>query len=310
VSANAVNGEPGVITYTQWLNESGRLEADLTVTKVSDDEFLVVASDTAHRHALTHLRRAIGDSHAFVADVTSGLAMLSLQGPRSREVLAAVTGDDVSDAALGYRSVREIQIGFARVTCARITYVGELGYELYVPTEQAVHVYDRIVAAGIPLGLRHVGLSALSSLRLEKGYRDYGHDIDNTDDPFEVGLGFAVAMDKPGGFIGRDAVAERRAAGPLTQRLVSIRLTDPDAMLFHAEPVLRDGVAVGYVRVGSYGHTLGGSVGLAFVSAEAIPCDSDWLAGGTWEVNVAGTLVPAEVSIRPFYDPKNERLRA
>ena len=216
VSANRVDGEPGRITYTQWLNPGGTLEADLTVTKLADDRFWVVASDTAHRHAETWLRRHIGDAHAFVTDVTSGYAQINIQGPRSRELLAAVTTVDMSNEAFPFRAAAEIDIGFARVLCIRITYLGELGYELYIPAEQAVHVYDRLVAAGRAVGLRHAGLKALASLRMEKGYRDYGHDIDNTDTVLEAGLGFAVALDKPGGFIGRDAVLAQKARGPLT----------------------------------------------------------------------------------------------
>ena len=214
VSANAVDGEPGVITYTQWLNEGGTLEADLTVTKLDDDRFLVVASDNAHGHVQAWLRRHIGDDRAFATDVTSALAQINVQGPRSREVIQSLTSADMSNEAFPFRAARYIDIGFARALCVRITYLGELGYELYVPAEQAMHVYEQVVAAGAAYGLRHTGLKALASLRMEKGYRDYGHDIDNTDTVLEAGLGFAVALDKPGGFIGRDAVLAQKASRP------------------------------------------------------------------------------------------------
>jgi heterotetrameric sarcosine oxidase gamma subunit len=309
VSANHVDGEPGVITYTQWLNEGGTLEADLTVTKLDDDRFWVVASDTAHRHVQTWLRRHTGDAHAFVTDVTSGWAQLNVQGPRSRELLQSVTSADLSNDAFPFRAAREIDLGFARALCVRITYLGELGYELYVPAEQAGHAYDRLVAAGASYGLRHAGLKALASLRMEEGYRDYGHDIDNTDSVLEAGLGFAVALDKPGGFIGREAVLARKAAGPLTRRLLQVRLTDPEPQLFHAEVVHRDGVPVGYVRAASYGWTLGGALGLAMVEAGE-PLDQSWVDGGAWEVDVAGTRFPAVASLRPMYDPSNERIRS
>ncbi len=308
LSANRVDGEPGAITYTQWLNDRGRLEADLTVTKLDEGRFLVVASDTAHRHVETLLRRGIGDAHAFVADVTSGFAQLNVQGPRSRELLQALTSADLSNEAFPFRSAREIDLGYARALCVRITYLGELGYELYVPAEQAAHVYERLVDAGPEHGLRHVGLKALSSLRLEKGYRDYGHDIDNTDTVLEAGLGFAVALDKPGGFTGRDAVAAQRAAGLLRKRLVQVLLADPEPLMFHAEPLLRDGCAVGYLRAASYGFTLGGAVGLAMVEADD-PIDQAWLDAGEWEVDIADRRWPARVSLRPFYDPANERIR-
>jgi len=310
ISANDVDGDPGVITYTQWLDEAGRLQADLTVTKLDDERFWIVATDTAHRHVEHWMRRHIGDdAHAFVTDVTSGHAQLNVQGPRSRELLQSLTSADLSNAAFPFRAAREIDVGFARVLCIRITYLGELGYELYVPTEQATHVYDRIVAAGEPLGLRHAGLKALASLRMEKAYRDYGHDIDNTDTVLEAGLGFAVALDKAGGFIGRDAVLAQRRAGPLRKRLVQVLLRDPEPLMFHAEIVLRDGKPLGYVRAASYGHTLGGAVGLAMLEADE-PIDQAYLDRGRVEVEIAGRRHPAVASLRPLYDPAMTRIKA
>src|SRR6266511_38559 len=313
ISANRVNGEAGVITYTQWLNDGGTIEADLTVTKLDDDRFWVVASDSTHRHAETWLRRHLGDAHAFVTDVTGAYAQINIQGPRSRELLASVTTQDMSNAAFPFRAAREIDLGFARVLCIRITYLGELGYELYIPAEQAVHVYDRLVSAGEAVGLRHAGLKALSSLRMEKGYRDYGHDIDNTDSVLAAGLGFAVALDKPGGFIGQDAVAARKAAGPLTRRLLQVLVTDPEPLMFHAEVVRRNGVPVGYIRAASYGFSLGGAVGLSMVDAGLVdagqPIDQAYLDGGEWTVEIAGSTYPAVVSLRPMYDPAGERIR-
>jgi 4-methylaminobutanoate oxidase (formaldehyde-forming) len=310
ISGNNVDGAAGVITYTQWLNEQGTLEADLTVTKLGDERFLVVVTDTMVRHAETWMRRHIpGDAHAFVTDVTSAYGQLNVQGPRSRELLQRLTSADLSNDAFPFRTAREIDIGFARVLCVRITYVGELGYELYVPAEQAMHVYERIVHAGGELGLAHAGLKALGSLRMEKGYRDYGHDIDNTDDPYETGLGFALDLAKPGGFIGKDAVLARRARGPLTRRLVQVLLKDPAPLMFHAEVVRRDGAPVGYVRAASYGHTLGGAVGLAMVEPR-VPVDDAYLASGSWQVEVAGELYPALVSARPLYDPQMRRIKA
>ncbi len=309
VSANSVDGDSGVITYTQWLNEDGTLEADLTVTKLAENDFMVVASDTAHRHTEAWLKRHTSeDMHAFVTDVTSGLAQLNVQGPRSRELLQTLTSADLSNEAFPFRAAKQIDIGYARVLCVRITYLGELGYELYIPTEQATHVYDRLVAAGEAFDLKHAGLMALASLRMEKGYRDFGHDIDNTDSVLEVGLGFAVDLDKPDGFIGRDAVLAKKAEGPLKRRLVQVLVKDPEPMMFHAEVVSRDGVPVGYVRAASYGHTLGGSVGLAMVEAD-VPVDAAWLDAGEWTVDIAGNTFPVEVSLRPMYDPKNERIK-
>jgi glycine cleavage system aminomethyltransferase T len=219
-----------------------------------------------------------------------------------------VTSADLSNEAFGFRTAREIDLGFARVLCIRITYLGELGYELYIPAEQAVHVYDRVVAAGRAVHLRHAGLKALSSLRMEKGYRDYGHDVDNTDSVLEAGLGFAVALDKPGGFIGREAVLAKKAAGPPHRRLVQVLVTDPAPLMFHGEVVRRNGRPVGYVRAASYGFTLGGAVGLAMVEAGR-PVDQDWLDRAQWTVEIGASTYPALVSLRPMYDPANARIR-
>jgi glycine cleavage system aminomethyltransferase T len=220
-----------------------------------------------------------------------------------------VTTADLSNEAFPFRGAAEIDIGFARVLCIRITYLGELGYELYIPTEQAVHAYERIVAAGEKFGLRHAGLKALASLRMEKAYRDYGHDIDNTDSVLEAGLGFAVDLKKPGGFIGKEAVLAKKAEGPLKKRLVQVLVQDPQPMMFHAEVVRRNGKMVGYVRAASYGHTLGGAVGLAMVES-AEPVDAAWLESGQWDVEIAGKRYPATVSLRPMYDPDMKRIKA
>jgi glycine cleavage system aminomethyltransferase T/glycine/D-amino acid oxidase-like deaminating enzyme len=308
ISANQVAADSGRITYTQWLNEHGKLEADLTVTKLDDEQFWVVASDSAHRHAETWMRRHFGDAHAFVTDVTSGYAQINVQGPLARDLMSAVTHADMSSEAFTFRAARYIDIGFARVLCIRITYLGELGYELHIPAEQAAAVYDRLVAAGRRLGLRHAGLKALASLRMEKAYRDYGHDIDNTDSVLEAGLGFAVALDKPGGFIGRDAVLAQKAKGPLRRRLVQVLLTDPEPLLFHAEVVSRNGRQAGYIRSASYGFTLGGAVGLAMIEADEV-IDQKYLDSGTWTVRIGDAVYPAVASLRPLYDPSSKRVQ-
>jgi 4-methylaminobutanoate oxidase (formaldehyde-forming) len=311
ISANRVDVDTGRVTYTQWLNDAGTLEADLTVTKLDEDRFFVVATDSAHRHVETWMRRHIGDrrAHAFVADVTAAYAQINVQGPRSRALLQTLTSADLSNAAFPFRAGREIDIGLARVLCLRITYLGELGYELYVPAEQALHVYERLVAAGGAFGLRHAGLKALASCRMEKGYRDYGHDIDNTDTVLEAGLGFAVDVDKPGGFIGREAVLAQKASGRLRRRLAQVLVVDPSALMFHAEIVYRNGQPVGYVRAASYGHTLGGAVGLAMIDADA-PIDAAYIAEGRWDVDVAGARYAAVASLRPLYDPEMKKIRA
>jgi glycine cleavage system aminomethyltransferase T/glycine/D-amino acid oxidase-like deaminating enzyme len=312
ISANQVDGPAGMITYTQWLDDAGKLQADLTVAKLDDDRFWVVASDTVHRHVQTWMRRRFGDDHAFVADMTSAYGQLNVQGPRSRELLQALTTADLSDGAFPFRGVREIDIGFGRVLCIRITYLGELGYELYIPAEQTAHVYDRIVAAGERVGLVHAGLKALASLRMEKAYRDYGHDIDNTDTVLEAGLGFAVDLKKPGGFLGKDAVVAQKARGALPRRLLQVLIRDPEPMMFHAEVVRVDGRPCGYIRAASYGHTLGGAVGLAMIEASAVSggvIDPAAIERASWDVDIAGRRFPATVSLRPLYDPENKRIK-
>jgi 4-methylaminobutanoate oxidase (formaldehyde-forming) len=308
ISANSVNGPEGVITYTQWLNDRGTIEADLTVTKLSDDRFWVVASDTAHRHVAAWMSRH-GDGMAVsITDVTTDYAQINVQGPRSRALLSAVTKTDLSDAAFPFRTAREVRIGDAAVLCVRITYLGELGYELFVAADEAVRVYDVIVRAGRAHGLRHAGLKALSSLRMEKAYRDYGHDIDNTDNLVEAGLGFAADLDNPVAFIGRSHHEAAMASRPATRRLVQVLLTDPAPLMYHGEIVYRNDVAVGYIRAASYGFTLGGAVGLAMIEpGRAV--DSAYLEPARWEVDIAGSRYPAEVSLRPMYDPRSERIR-
>jgi 4-methylaminobutanoate oxidase (formaldehyde-forming) len=304
LSAGNVNGEPGWITYTQWLNDDGRIEADLTVGKITDERMFVIASDTGHGHVRALLDRAARGRDVRVRDVTADIGQLNLQGPLSRDVLAALTDTDLSTEAWPFRGVREIEVAGIPVIVARITYLGELGYELYVDNDRALELYDALAADE---RVKPVGLKALASLRMEKAYRDYGHDIDNTDCPLDVGLGFAVAWDTD--FRGKPALLARKAAFPSTQRLVQIRLTDPEPLLYHAEPVLRDGEVVGYVRAASYGWTLGAAVGLAFVTADET-ITSDWLNAGSWEVDIAGERHAAEVSLRPMYDPTSARVRA
>jgi len=200
-------------------------------------------------------------------------------------------------------------VGLARVRASRVTYVGELGWELYIPTEMAAHVYDELMAASDGLGLRHAGYHALNSLRIEKAYRHMGHDITDEDDPLQAGLAFAVAWDKPGGFIGKDALERRREAG-LGRRLVTFALDDPEPLLYHNEPIWRDGRLVGKTTSGWYGHTLGRAIGLGYVDAgEPGGATREWLLGATYEIEVATQRVPATPTLRPPYDPRGERIR-
>ena len=308
-----VDVAPGRIVYTQWLNERGGIEADLTITRLAEREYLVVTAAVAQTRDLAWLKRHIGDDdRCWVTDVTSGIAMLSVMGPASRSLLARVSDTDFSNAAQPFGSSRELDLGYARVRVSRITYVGELGYELYLPTEAVPEVYEQLLEAGAPLGLRLAGFYAMGACRVEKGYRSWGHDIGDADTPLEAGLGFTVAWDKPGGFIGREALLRQRSAGPLPKRLVQLAFVDrSDAvpLLFHEEPLLRDGVLVGSVKSGAYGHRLGRSLGMGYVHA-AGGVSADWIASGRWTVEVAWERHPVEVQLQAYYDPKNERIRA
>ena len=309
VSANDVNSQLNRVTYTPWLNKYGKLEADLTVAKLKADKFLVVVTDTMHRHAETWLKKNISDgSHAFVTDMTSAYAQINIQGPNSRKLMQKITLTDMSNKSFPYRHIEEISIGYAKAFCGRMTYLGELGYELFIPTEQALHVYDMIVEAGKEFNLSHAGLKALGSLRMEKGYRDYGHDMDNTDDPFETGLSFTVKLDKSSDFIGKQACIEKKAEGSLKRRLAQVLVKDPEPLLYHAEIITRDGKNMGYVRSGSYCYTLGGAVGLFMLEPDEV-VDEAFITQGKWEINIAGKVYPAEVSIKPLYDPENKKIK-
>ena len=309
VCANDVAMAPGRLVYTQWLNEAGGIEADLTVTRLAEDDFLIVTSGEFQVRDFDWLTRHIpDDAHAVATDVTSGLAMISIMGPKARDLLSSLTPDDLSNDAFPFATSREIELGYALVRASRITYVGELGWELYIPSEFTLGVYDLLVEAGADFGLRHAGMHAMNSLRIEKAYRHYGHDITDDDTPIEAGLSFAVKLDKPDGFIGRDALHKQKESG-VTKRIAQFLLEEPAPLLYHNEPIWRDGALAGYVRSGMYGHTLGGAVGLGYIEHED-GVDADYVLSGTYEIEVAGELYAAKPSIKPLYDPRSERVKA
>ena len=305
VSANDVDVAVGRMVYTQWLNARGGIEADLTVTRLAEDAYLIVGGAETEVRDFHHLKANIGpDDRCVLTNVSSGMGVLSVMGPRSRELLQSLTPDDMSDAAFPFATSREIELGYAIVRASRITFVGELGWEIYVPTEFMTGVYDEIVAAGAAFGLKHAGYHALNSLRMEKAYRHWGHDITDEDTPLEAGLGFAVKMNKPGGFIGREALLAQKESG-FRKRLLQFRLQDPAPLLYHNEPVWAGEKIVGFIRSGMYAHTLGAAVGLAYVDLEP---GADPLAL-SYEIEVAGVRYAAEASLRPMYDPENRRIR-
>ena len=316
-STALVDGPVGETVYTQWLREDGLMAADLTITKLDDTKFMVVVTDTMHNTAQAHVRRAATryGKQVVVTDVTGSMAQINLHGPNSRQLLQQLTDANLSNDAFPFRKAQTIEIGLARVLCVRITYVGELGFELYIPAEQSLHVYDQIVAAGRNMGLVHAGLRALGSCRMEKAYRDFGHDMDNTDNLIEVGLAFTAknAAKKAVRFIGQDAFeAQKNRLGrqATPRRLLQVLCKNPEPLLTHGEIVLRNGAIVGDIRSASYGFTLNGAVGLSMIeSVDVAPVNKAYVDSGTWELDIAGKRYPAAVSIAPMYDANNERVK-
>ena len=307
--ANDVGVPVGRTVYTAMLNERGGIECDLTVTRIGDDRFLIVTGVQSATRDFDWIRRHTdSDARAWLTDVTSGFAVLGLMGPHSRELLERASGADLSNAAFPFATSREIGIGYAMVRATRITYVGELGWELCVPTDMAVSVYDALLAASGETGLRHAGFHALNSLRMEKGYRHWGDDISTHDSPLEAGLGAVVAFDKDTPFIGRDALLRLRERG-VTRRLVLFRLADPEPLMVHDEPIWRDGERVGAITSAAYGHTIGASVAMGYVEHGRDPVRG-FVEAGSFEIEIAGERVPALASLRPFHDPDGIRVRS
>lgn len=310
ICANDVAVPVGKVVYTQWLNERGGMEADLTVTRLAEDKYFIVSAGDFYTHDLLWLDKHIPkEAHAFVTDVTSGYTLMNIQGPKSRLLVSRLSTADVSKEAFPYMTAQNIDIGYAMVQVMRVTYEGELGFEFYVPAEFSAHVYEAVLEAGHDLGLRHAGFQALNSLRIEKAYREYGHDMDSEDTPLEAGLGWAVKFDKPGGFIGRDALLRHKESGPLKYRMVLFLLEDPEPLLYGNEIIYRDGEIVGYLQTGAYGFTLGGAMGMGFVHCED-GATNNFINSGSYEIDIAGERYPAKASLRPMYDPKNERVRS
>lgn len=313
ICANDVAVAPGRIVYTQWLNRHGGIEADLTVTRLSDSLFMVITSAANAVRDFAWLRRHIPeDAHCIATDVTSGEGVLAVMGPQARALLQSLTDTDLGNEAFPFATAREMEIGMARVRAHRITYVGELGWELYIPADFARNVAASILQAGRDFGLRLCGMHALDSCRIEKGYRHFGHDITDEDHVLEAGLGFAVKMNKPEGkygpFIGRDGVLHKRETG-FTRRLLQFKLRDAEPLLFHNEPIYRDGQAVGHITSGAYGHHLGAAMGMGYVSCDP-KTDAQSLLAASYEIDIAGHRHAADASLTPFYDPKQTRIHA
>jgi 4-methylaminobutanoate oxidase (formaldehyde-forming) len=308
ICANDVNKPAGRLTYTQLLNTRGGIEADLTIARLSEDMFYIVTGTGFRTHDLGWIGEHIGDGlDAKLTDVTEDFGTLSLMGPKARDVLAAVTSADVGNGAFPFGHAREIAIAGHTVRAGRITYVGELGWELHVPIDATGEVFDALMQAGKPHGIRPVGYRALESLRLEKGYRAWGSDITPNDTPFEAGLGWAVKLRKNTDFLGRRALETANGALPV-KRLAAFTVDAPDAVLLGRETILRNGEAVGYLTSGGYGYTIAKGIGYGYVrNADGVT--DDFLAEGDYQLIVANDAVRAEIHMQPLYDPAGERVK-
>lgn len=295
----------GKIVYTQFLNDKGGIEADVTVTRLSETLYLVVTPAATRLADQTWLARHGDGYRVALTDVTAGEAVLAVMGPRSRELLSSVSPGDFSNEHNPFGTAQAIEIGMGLARVHRVSYVGELGWEIYVSSDMAGHLFETLHEAGADFGLRLCGMHMMDSCRIEKAFRHFGHDITCEDHVLEAGLGFAVRTSKPD-FIGRSAVLEKRDAG-LDNRLLQFLLNDPEPLLYHNEPVIRDGEIVGYLSSGNYGHTLGAAVGLGYIPSRGETA-ADLLAS-SYEIDVAGTRVPAAASVRPLYDPGASRVR-
>ncbi|MEW2913917.1 FAD-dependent oxidoreductase [Leisingera sp. JC11] len=306
--------DTGTSVYTQFLNSRGGIEADVTITRTAPESFMVITGHPSQIRDQAWIRDHADPEWRFeIFDATSAYGLISIHGPKSREILSAISGDDLSNAAFPFGAAQEIDMGYARGWAIRRSFLGELGYELMMPTEFVAGVYEALMEAGEPLGLRHMGMFAMNACRLEKGFRHFGHDIGEDDTPYETGLGFAVALGKDDDFLGKASLAAQKAAGPATPyRTVSCIAEGVGAKdgpyLIHNEPVWKDGGIVGHVTSGDWGFRLQAMVGLASLHREG-GVSRSWIDEGGFEVQIAGRIYPLKVQLAPFYDPGGEIMR-
>jgi glycine cleavage system aminomethyltransferase T/glycine/D-amino acid oxidase-like deaminating enzyme len=295
----------GKIVYTQFLNDKAGIEADVTVTRLSETAYLVVTPAATRLADQTWMRRHQGNFNVVITDTTAGEAVLAVMGPNARKLMQKVSPNNFSNEVNPFGTAQEIELGMGMARVHRVTYVGELGWEVYVSTDMAAHAFETLMEAGQDLDLSLCGMHMMDSGRIEKGFRHFGHDITSEDHVLEAGLGFAVKTDKST-FIGRDAVLRKKEAG-LMRRLVQFKLTDPKPLLYHNEPILRDGQIVGHLSSGAYGHHLGAAIGMGYV-----PCEGETAAdvlASSFEIDIAGSRVKADASLKPMYDPSAERVK-
>ena len=307
MSSNSLDVDPGTAVYTQWLNDRGGIEADLTVSRLSSDEFWVITSAASQTRDWAWLRRACRGRDIEIADITDDWGVLGVMGPLSRSLLQSISNADLSNAHYPFGAIREIEIGTTICQALRMSYVGELGWEIYAPVDDLETLYFAITEAGKPFGLRHAGFHAMNSLRLEAGFRHWGDDISDEDTPLEAGLGFAISWEKPGGFIGREALLEQRNR-PRVKRLIQFRVEDSELISYHDDPIFRDQTYVGRTTGGMWSHTQDRCVTMAYLTnPEGV--DQAWLDSGVWEIEIGTRRRAVTPSIRSFYDPTNARVK-
>ncbi len=301
----------GKMVYTHWLNDDGGIEADLTVTRLEENQYMVVSAAAVTYKDLSWLSRNISDdAHCIVTDVTNAWAIFGVMGPNSRSLLTEALNHDMSTEQFPFGSLQDIELGCAVGRAARVSFVGELGWEIYVPVDMARHAFDQLWEVGRDHDLKMAGLHSLDSGRIEKKFVHFGHDVADEDTPLECGLGFVCDLNKDIPFIGHDAIARQKDTGSWeNKRLVQFLLQNPETMLYHHEPIRRDGKIVGHLTSGNYGHTLGGSVGLGYLHCEE-GVTKDYLESGRFEIEVGGEMIPAKASLSAMYDPRAERMRA
>jgi 4-methylaminobutanoate oxidase (formaldehyde-forming) len=309
ICANNMAVAPGRIVYTQMLNSRGGIVGDLTFTRLSETKYMMVTAASTQPQDMNWVRRNLAEgARVTVTDVTSGFAVLSVMGPKSRDLMRKVSPANFSNEAFPFGSAREIEIGYAKALALRITYVGELGWELYIPTEFAGPIFDLLAKEGEEFGLQLAGYHALDSLRSEKGYRHFGHDVTLGDTPLEAGLRFAVSFKKEADFIGRAALEKQMTEG-VTRKLAFFRLRDSEPILIHDEPIYRDREIVGRTTSAAFGYTIGASVAMGYLPARTDDWNG-WLSQGRFEIELAGIRHEAQASPQPFYDPTNARIKA
>jgi len=295
----------GRIVYSQMLNERAGIEADVTVTRLSETAYLMVTPAATVVRDMAWLRRQLADANVVLVDVTANEGVIAVMGPNATKVLGSVSPHDWSIENHPFGAAKEIEIGMGLARAHRVTYVGESGFEIYTSSDQTPHVFETLFEAGAEFDLKLCGMHMMDSCRIEKAFRHFGHDITDEDHVLEAGLGFAVKTNKAD-FIGRDAVLRKQDEG-LKMRMVQFKLNESEPLLYHNEPIIRDGNIVSYLTSGNYGHALGAAIGLGYVPCEGESAED--VKGSNYEIEVAGTRVKAQASLSPMYDPRSERVR-